>query len=178
MAEAIIDQCGGPSAGRVLWKGKIVGVERNLKTGHVYGECLIQGTDVSGKEDVVDSAFRGILKIPFKNENIAAIKVPEDGRKEKQEDILAIVPDLITVIDAQSGEAVGTPEYRYGLLVVVLGLAASDKWTNTERGIKLGGPESFGFNHLRYTPLGTYQPPRSVIDEYDGRASGVARSSR
>ncbi|KAK7210402.1 hypothetical protein V2G26_017580 [Clonostachys chloroleuca] len=178
VAEAIIDQCGGPSAGRVLWKGKIVGVERNLKTGHVYGECLIQGTDVSGKEDVVDSAFRGILKIPFKNENIAAIKVPEDGRKEKQEDILAIVPDLITVIDAQSGEAVGTPEYRYGLLVVVLGLAASDKWTNTERGIKLGGPESFGFNHLRYTPLGTYQPPRSVIDEYDGRASGVARSSR
>jgi len=45
--------------------------------------------------------------------------------------ILASVPDLICVIDAQNGEAIGTPEYRYGLLVIVLGIVASEEWTST-----------------------------------------------
>lgn len=172
VAESIIAEFGGASAGKVLWKGKIVGVERVLKTGHAYGECLIQGTDVSEGQDGRGDGegtgrFEGILKIPFKNENIAAVLDRGNGEQERQEDVLAISPDLISVIDAQNGEAIGTPEYRYGLLVVVLGLAASDKWTSTERGIKLGGPEGFGFNHLKYSPLGTYQQPTSVIDEYN-----------
>jgi DUF917 family protein len=172
VAEAILDEFGGQSAGKVLWKGKIIGVTRNLKTGHIYGECLIQGSEVSENDDHSSSSdspsYHGVLKIPFKNENIAAIKVRDDGGSEQQEDVLAIVPDLVSVIDAQNGEAVGTPEYRYGLLVVVLGIAASDKWTGTERGLKLGGPVAFGFGHLKYEPLGRYQPPRSVIDEFDG----------
>jgi DUF917 family protein len=33
---------------------------------------------------------------------------------KKQENVVAIVPDLIAVIDAQTGEAIGTPEYCYG----------------------------------------------------------------
>lgn len=169
VAETIIEEFGGKGAGKVLWKGKIVGVERVLRTGHIYGECIIQGADVRGSDEGGEgsSTFRGTIKIPFKNENIAAIKVHEDGREERQEDVLAIVPDLITIIDAQNGEAIGTPEYRYGLLVVVLGIAASDKWTSTERGVKLGGPEAFGFGHLKYEPLGTFVKPVSVIDEYD-----------
>ena len=171
VAEAIVDECGGQTAGRVLWKGKIIGVEQTLRTGHTYGECLIQGADVSGDgQGPIDGGFQGVLKVPFKNENIAAIRVRDDGGEERQEDVLAMAPDLVCILDAQSGEAVGTPEYRYGLLVVVLGLTASDKWTSTERGIKLGGPEGFGIKHLKYAPLGTYQPPLSVIDEFDGVA--------
>lgn len=169
VAETIIDECGGPNAGRVLWKGKIVGIERTLRNGHVYGECLIEGADVKDDDDAdaSTSPFKGIVKIPFKNENIAALKVHSDRKEERQEDVLAIVPDLISVIDAQNGEAIGTPEYRYGLLVIVLGITASDRWTSTERGIKIGGPEAFGFDHLKYTPLGKFVKPRSVIDEYD-----------
>lgn len=170
VAEAIVEECGGSEAGRVLWKGKIVRVERTLRGGHAYGECVIQGADVSG-DDTGGTAggFEGVIKVPFKNENIAALRVRQDGKQEQQEDVLGIVPDLITIIDAQSGEAIGTPEYRYGLLVVVLGLAASDKWTSSERGIKLGGPEGFGFDHLKYAPLGKYTAPRSVVDEFDGK---------
>lgn len=173
VAETIIDECGGPESGRVLWKGKIVGVERTLRNGHVYGECLIEGADVNDDDDDDASGdqpstqFKGIIKIPFKNENIAALKVNPDRKEELQEDVLAIVPDLISVIDAQNGEAIGTPEYRYGLLVIVLGITASDKWTGSERGIKIGGPEAFGFDHLKYTPLGKFVKPKSVIDEYD-----------
>lgn len=171
VAEAIIDECGGPSGGRVLFKGKIVGVERMLRGGYAYGECIIEGGDVrvdearGGGGDV--GSFRGRIKIPFKNENIAVLKLHEGIKEERQEDVLGIVPDLITVIDAQNGEAIGTPEYRYGLLVIVLGLAASDKWTKNERGIKLGGPPGFGFDHLQYQPLGTFTEPKSVIDEFN-----------
>jgi DUF917 family protein len=136
-----------------LIRGKIVGVERNTVKGHVYGEVVIAGTETphAGAQ----------LKIPFKNENIIAIRVDRDG----QETIVATVPDLICVIDSASGEAIGTPEYRYGLHVFVLGIQASDKWTATDRGIQIGGPKAFGLEN-NYKPLGVFKKPISVIDEY------------
>ncbi|KAK6841822.1 hypothetical protein PG987_002682 [Apiospora arundinis] len=177
VAETILEECGGPGVGRVLFKGKIVGVERSLRMGHVYGECIIEGADVA--EDVEggmkvapagDAQFEGMIKIPFKNENIAAIRCKRSkvgGETIDEEgELLGVAPDLITVIDAQNGEAIGTPEYRYGLLVIVLGITASDKWT-TERGIEIGGPKGFGMDHLTYKPLGKFVKPRSVIDEFD-----------
>ncbi|KAK3488533.1 hypothetical protein B0T13DRAFT_520414 [Neurospora crassa] len=197
VAETIVEECGGGKKGaaaKVLFKGKIVGVRRTLRMGHVFGECIIEGADVTDDTTATNDERRtggrrgghGVdgeeagdftgkrIKIPFKNENIAAIRIPaEDGSNdenkelEKQEDVLAIVPDLISVIDAQSGEAVGTPEYRYGLLVIVIGIAASDKWTGSQRGIDLGGPKAFGFDHLKYEPLGRFVKPVSVIDEFD-----------
>lgn len=181
VAEEIVKEVGGAQAAKVLWKGKIVGVSRTLRMGHIYGECVIEGMDVSvGDEEESgalessrkDGQFKGLIKIPFKNENIAAIRISEwksDDEEvlEKQEDVLAIVPDLISVIDAQNGEAIGTPEYRYGLLVTVLGISASDRWTGTKRGIEIGGPEGFGIKHLKYEPLGKFVKPRSIIDEFD-----------
>lgn len=161
VAESIIDAVGGPSTGKVLFKGKIVGVERTLRMGHVYGEVIIEGSNAD---------FTGRIKIPFKNENIAAIRLQDDKEnvvgEENNEDVLAIVPDLISVIDAQNGEAIGTPEYRYGLLVVVIGITASERWTSP-RGIEIGGPKGFGMDHLEYRPLGKFVKPVSVIDEYD-----------
>lgn len=164
VAESIIDAVGGPETGRVLFKGKIIGVERKLWMGHVYGEVIIEGTDAQ---------FSGKVKIPFKNENIAAIRM-HDGQEiktgeERNEDVLAIVPDLISVIDAQNGEAIGTPEYRYGLLVLVIGITASERWTSP-KGIEIGGPNAFGLNHLEYKPLGKFVKPISVIDEFEEKA--------
>ncbi|KAK7751834.1 hypothetical protein SLS62_006135 [Diatrype stigma] len=189
VAETILAECGGAEAGRVLWKGKVVGVERTLRMGHVYGELVVEGADVVDHDDqqqqqqpeaVTSSSsssgdrkpkFRGLLKIPFKNENLAAIRISRskdaDGKiVEKEEEVLGLVPDLVSVIDAQNGEAIGTPEYRYGLLVIVLGITASDRWTS-ERGIEIGGPKGFGMDHLTYKPLGKFVKPTSVIDEFD-----------
>lgn len=140
VAESIIGEVGG----QVLFRGKIVGVERSLQMGHVYGEVIVKG---EGDET---------MKIPFKNENIVATV----GEK-----VVCSVPDLICVIDAQNGEAIGTPEYRYGLLVIVLGIVASDKWTSTARGLEIGGPKGFGMD-IEYKPLGVFKKPRSVIEEY------------
>lgn len=80
--------------------------------------------------------------------------------------VLASVPDLICVIDSQNGEAIGTPEYRYGLLVFVLGIVASERWTSTPRGIEIGGPKGFGMDEIEYIPLGKFVKPKSVIEEF------------
>lgn len=131
-----------------------------MRNGHVYGEVIIEASETSSSPQV--AGFEGRIKIPFKNENIAAFKIKDDGTEE----VLAVVPDLISVIDAQSGEAIGTPEYRYGLLVTVIGITASDKWTSTPRGIEIGGPAAFGLTDIEYKPLGKFVKPVSVIDEY------------
>ncbi|VDB97465.1 unnamed protein product [Peniophora sp. CBMAI 1063] len=148
VADVIVDAVGGPTTARVLFRGKIVSVERKNVKGHLYGEVAIMDSDA------------GRLTIPFKNENLIATRVQPDGTE-----VLATVPDLICVCDAASGEALGTSDYRYGLHVFVLGITGSDKWTSTPRGIDIGGPRAFGFD-LEYKPLGVFVPPMSVIDEY------------
>ncbi|KAI0315913.1 hypothetical protein OF83DRAFT_1084639 [Amylostereum chailletii] len=151
VAEAIVDEVGGRAAAKVLFKGKIVGVERRLFKGHSYGELIIEAADVAGTGE---APFRGRMRIPFKNENIYAT-VEVDG---EEEEVVASVPDL-------NGEALGTPEYRYGLFVVVIGITASPHWTSTERGLALGGPRAFDMDVV-YKPLGVFSQPRSVVEEF------------
>jgi DUF917 family protein len=159
VADAIIKEVGGQKSAKVLFKGKIVLVERKMVKGHVYGEVLISASDVSGAGGAVE--FTGMFKIPFKNENILATAIDVDGKEE----VVASVPDLICVCDASDGEAIGTPEYRYGLLVIVIGIQGSEKWTSTPRGIQIGGPRAFGMD-VDYKPLGIFSKPKSVIDEF------------
>ncbi len=78
---------------------------------------------------------------------------------------MAGVPDLISVLDAQNGLALGTPEYKYGQRVLVLGITAAPQWTSTKRGLELGALPAFGYD-VPYTPLGEYVEPVSVIAEY------------
>ncbi|KZV63899.1 DUF917-domain-containing protein [Peniophora sp. CONT] len=154
VANVIIDSVGGPETARLLFKGKIIAVERKTVKGHVYGEAVIVAP-----EHTEDAGAQ--LTIPFKNENLIATRKDASGAST----VVASVPDLICVIDAASGEAIGTPEYRYGLHVLVLGITASDKWTSTQRGLDIGGPRAFGLD-VDYKPLGVFKKPRSVIDEY------------
>lgn len=147
----IIDSVGGPSVAREIFRGKIVGIERRLEKGHAYGEVIIESTSTSGYSEAEQ------LTIPFKNENIMA---------KLGSQVLASVPDLISVIDEKSGEAIGTPEYRYGLHVLVLAITGSPHWTSSPRALEIGGPAAFGFPEVQYVPVGTYEPPVSVIDQY------------
>ena len=77
VAESIISEVGGNESAKVLFKGKIVGVERTLRMGHVYGEVIIEATSMSGSTE--ETVERRKLKIPFKNENILAIEEAADG---------------------------------------------------------------------------------------------------
>ncbi|EXJ78275.1 hypothetical protein A1O3_09436 [Capronia epimyces CBS 606.96] len=164
VAEQIIDAVGGPSTAKILFRGKIVGVERRLFKGHSYGEITIKQIQEDEEENSHESAAvaeGGVVKIPFKNENIYAKHISDDG----SETYLATVPDLISVLDTQSGLALGVPEYRYGLMVTVLGIACSPRWTDTPRGLEYGGPKAFGYD-MAYKPVGVYVEPKSVIKEY------------
>lgn len=168
VAEQIIDAVGGPTTAKILFRGKIVDVERRLFKGHSYGEITIKQTqeeEEEGRHERPAVAEGGIVKIPFKNENIYAKHIDENG----EETYLATVPDLISVLDTQSGLALGVPEYRYGLMVTVLGIACSPRWTDTPRGLEYGGPQAFGYD-VEYKPVGVYVEPKSVILEYAGQA--------
>ncbi|KAG2357297.1 hydantoinase [Suillus spraguei] len=158
----LVDAVGGSNSARVLFVGKITDVRRRLYKGHTIGEVVITALTVDDDDDDPDhpmECFTGTLTIPFKNENLV-------GAKSINVEMVATVPDLIAVLDAQNGSALGTPQYKYGLRVLVLGITAAPQWTGSERGIALGGPSAFGFTHIPYEPLGKYAQPRSVIEEY------------
>lgn len=167
VAEAIIDEAGGAEAAKVLFRGKIVAVERRLVKGHSYGTVHIAAfaDDDQDEEPSANKATPlvsgGTLKIPFKNENIFAEHTAEDGTSR----IIASVPDLIAVLDNGSGRALGVPEFKYGYRVTVIGITCSPRWTEVPAGIDIGGPKAFGYD-IAYQALGKYVEPRSVIEEY------------
>ncbi|KAG1877100.1 hydantoinase [Suillus tomentosus] len=163
----LVDAVGGSSSASLLFTGKITDVRRRVYKGHTIGEVVITALTVDDDVDDDDpncpmERFTGTLLIPFKNENLYAEHTADDAITT----MVATVPDLITVLDAQNGAALGTPQYKYGLRVLVLGITAAPQWTNSERGLALGGPSAFGFTHIPYKPLGKYTQPRSVIEEY------------
>lgn len=83
VAESIIEEVGGPSSAKVLFKGKVVGVERITRMGHAYGEVIIEAaaTDGGSPQTVRTEGPAERLKIPFKNENILAKRIDGSGNE-------------------------------------------------------------------------------------------------
>ncbi|HEX3722247.1 MAG TPA: DUF917 domain-containing protein [Nitrolancea sp.] len=119
--------------GYILFHGKIVDVQRRIEHGWTLGEAVLEGMDADVGSQMV---------IRFQNENLVAIR---DG------EIIAMVPDLITIMDVESGEAITTEHLQYGFRVVVLGIRCDAKW-RTPAGIDLAGPRHFGYD-IEYEPI-------------------------
>jgi len=128
---AVLDVTGGQR----LFKGKIVDVSRRTERGFARGEATIQGLDADDGHALV---------IQFQNENLIALK---DGQ------VVATVPDLITVLDAETGEPVTTETLRYGFRVVVIGMPCAEAWRGPAA-LALVGPRVFGYD-VDYSPLPT-----------------------
>ena len=166
--ERVVEAVGGEKTARVLFRGKITAVEQRLFKGHSYGEITIvplsddetEMRPITQKDDAA-IAEGGTLRIPYKNENILVEHIAQDGSQQ----YLATVPDLIAVLDMQSGRAIGVPEYRYGLRVTVIGITGSPRWTDSDRGLIIGGPRAFGHD-IDYKAIGVYIEPKSVIEEF------------
>ncbi|EPQ56795.1 hypothetical protein GLOTRDRAFT_92967 [Gloeophyllum trabeum ATCC 11539] len=153
--------------GKCLFVGKIVGIEREVRAGFTWGSVTmapltLEEEESKGSKNLPDESAmqNATLRIEFQNENLRADLTSSGGRTE----LIAVVPDLITVLDSQSGSALGTHEYRYGLRVTVIALAGHPLWS-TKEGLKTGGPGAFGLD-LPYMPVGEYREPVSVIEEY------------
>lgn len=81
VVESIISEVGGPESARMLFAGKIVGVERVTRMGHAYGEVIIEAA-AEGESNALEKSAKERLIIPFKNENIYAKKVSPNGEEE------------------------------------------------------------------------------------------------
>ncbi len=119
--------------GHLIWKGKIADINRRTETGFARGTAVIDGVD----------EFEGrSLQIDFQNEFLIA----------REGDVtVASTPDLITILDAEAGNAITTESLRYGYRVAVLGMPCDPRW-RTPGGIELAGPKYFGYD-VEYVPI-------------------------
>lgn len=120
--------------GVLLFKGKITDVARQVVKGFARGQAHLAGLEeFSGSELVVD----------IQNENLIARC---DGQ------VLAVVPDLISMLDLDTAEPTTTETIRFGFRVAVVGLPAHPL-LKTPEALKVIGPQAFGYDHVKYQPL-------------------------
>ena len=126
---AVIERLGG----RLLVTGKVADVARRTQDGFAQGEARLSGLgEDTGRE----------LRLEFQNEHLLAVL---DGQ------VLASTPDLIVVLDAETGEPVTTEGLRYGQRVVAIGAPCDPRW-RTPEGLRLVGPRTFGYD-CDYVPV-------------------------
>jgi len=119
--------------GQVLFRGKIIDVERRITRGFSRGTMKL--TAFGSQEDQ--------LEIHFQNENLIAYR---NGR------VVCTVPDLITLVEVENGEPIGTEMLRYGLRVAVIGMPAPVE-LKTPEALAVVGPEAFGYTDVTFHPL-------------------------
>ena len=113
--------------GARLFAGKVTAVERRTTEGFLRGGITVQGLDADREKTI---------QLEFQNEWLAAWR---DGIP------LVSTPELICVIDSDSGEAIGTETIRYGQRVTVIALPSAPIFL-TEAGLDHVGPRAFGYD--------------------------------
>jgi DUF917 family protein len=108
--------------GAVIAQGTISSLEHFLEGGFLKGKVTI-----AGEGDATE--------LLFQNEYLLATRGGQ---------IVAHTPDLIVVLDEESGIPVPAERLQYGLRVEVVSLPAPHIW-KTEQGMAVVGPEAFGY---------------------------------
>ena len=111
----------------VIFHGRIKDIERRTVGGFARGTARFEGV-----EEWKGHSFR----LDFQNEFLMA---------ERDGEILVTTPDLITVLDAESGLPVTADALRYGLRLKALAMPSNPQWL-TPAGIELVGPRYFGYD--------------------------------
>lgn len=121
--------------GHALFQGKAVDIRRRMDGGFTRGEAVFEGT---GKD-------KGqLMKLFFQNEFLLATV---------EDQPLAITPDLIALLDQDTGMPVTTENLKYGARVIAAGFPCDAKW-RTDKGIETAGPRYFGYD-FDYVPIET-----------------------
>lgn len=131
--EALIDASGGV----LLGKGTLIDVDQNVAGGFLQGSATILGDN-------------GKITISYQNEYLLANRGAE---------VLASTPDLIVLLEENSGTPIASEALRYGLQVALIALPAPAIWC-TSAGIKLVGPRRFGYE-VDYCPISLSQQVKS-----------------
>lgn len=109
--------------GREFFSGKVVDVERGTTAGFARGRARIDGADSS-------------LDLAFQNEHLIA---------RSGDEVFVTTPDLIIVLDAESGEPITTEGLRYGQRVRVIAAPSDPRWHSAEA-LAMVGPGYFGYD--------------------------------
>ena len=118
------------SGGHMLATGIVADVQRRTTGGFARGSVTIAD---EGAAPVV---------VQVQNENLLV---------EREGAPLAIVPDLIVLLDDATGRAVPTERVRFGQRLSVLGIPCAPVW-RTDGGLAVAGPSAFGYAH-DYVPV-------------------------
>ncbi|MGH8263181.1 MAG: DUF917 domain-containing protein [Steroidobacterales bacterium] len=110
---------------RQIFDGKIIDLRRETLRGWAIGHVALE--DAVGKEQ---------LTVTFRNEFLRAQRV---GRT------VAIVPDLISILDRETAEPITTENLKYGQRVKVVG-ASVPPLMRSQRALEVWGPRAFGFD--------------------------------
>ncbi|HEV2128035.1 MAG TPA: DUF917 domain-containing protein [Thermomicrobiales bacterium] len=139
------------TGGQRLFAGKVTDVERRMTGGFARGVVVMEGFG--------NDAGR-TLRVDFQNENLIA--------RDDAGAVLAVVPDLICLIDSDTGAPLTTEVLRYGLRATVIGIPAPEE-LRTEVGLRFVGPAAFGYEDVTYTPLrGSYANREQTCNRYSG----------
>ncbi|MGO4118980.1 DUF917 domain-containing protein, partial [Rhizobium ruizarguesonis] len=100
-----------------LFRGKVVDVHRKTEGGWALGTAKMEGLQ----------AYKGqSIELRFQNEHLLA---------KAGERLLCVTPDLIAVLDSETGLPITTEGLRYGARVAGIGMPCHPKW-RTEKGIE------------------------------------------
>jgi hypothetical protein len=125
---ALLQQC----EGKLVFTGKVDEINRRTEQGWSVGTVTLEHLDDPDR----------LMRIDFQSENILAI---EDGKP------IVTTPDLISLLDAETGHPVTTESLDYGHRLRVLALPAHARW-RTPEGLALAGPYAFGYD-VEYVPF-------------------------
>jgi uncharacterized protein len=136
---SIVDAVLNITGGRELFAGKLIDVQRRTTGGFARGELTAEG---------LDDYLGEWLHIAFQNENLVAWR----GRRDSRDEVVACVPDLICMLETETGEPITTEQLRYGIRVTILGIPCTDKFRTVEA-LKVVGPTAFGYDDVTYYPM-------------------------
>ena len=119
--------------GRRLFHGKVADVLRRTEGGFARGEATLTGFDANAGQS---------MKVSFQNEFLLA---------ERDGQAVASTPDLIAMLDLDTGEPITTEALRYGFRVAVIGMPCDPQW-HSAAGLELVGPAYFKYT-AAYVPL-------------------------
>ena len=116
----------------VLFDGKVVDVRRETRGGFNVGHVVLEG----------GAGYDGRMTVSFQNENLLA---------ERDGQAVAMVPDLITIVDRETMEPITTESLRYGQRAKVVGLSVPPIM-RSRAALDTFGPRAFGLDR-DYQPL-------------------------
>ena len=117
---------------KILFDGKVQDIRREARQGFSIGHCVLEALDGSAST----------ITISFQNEHLVA---RIDGRTA------AIVPDLICLVDRETGNPIPVDGLRYGQRLKVIATSAAPIM-RTPEALARFGPQAFGFDEP-FVPL-------------------------